>query len=94
MIDDNATLIDSDRTTCLCDAGRPDYWAALVVAADGSEHLVLVEQGSIGDETVRYDRTCSTVVHEQLGALPIEFVRRIAVSTRTHRRGPQDGGCS
>jgi hypothetical protein len=81
-------IIDPDRTACLCDLGRPDYLAATAVAADGSEHLVLARCDALGDETVRYDHTCAAAAHDQLGALPIEYVRRITISRRrTHRCG-------
>jgi hypothetical protein len=83
----NASLIDPDRTTCLCDAGNPDYLAATAVAADGSEHLLLAECDGIGDENVCYDPGCTDVDHEQLGALPIEYVRRLTISRRTHHCG-------
>jgi putative component of membrane protein insertase Oxa1/YidC/SpoIIIJ protein YidD len=87
MTNDNANLIDDSRTRCLCDVGRDDYIAATAVAADGSEHLVLARCDALGDNNVRYDPTCSEVVHEQLGELPIEIVRKITISRRTHRCG-------
>ena len=86
-MDDNANLIDDHHTVCLCDVGRPDYLAAVCVAADGTTHLILAERDSINVDTVRYDRTCAAVAHEQTGPLPIEFVRRITVSRRAHRCG-------
>jgi len=68
---DNGSIIDYDRTICLCcGAGNPDYLAATAIAADGTEHLVLAERDAIGDENIRYDPTCSTVRHEQTGPLP------------------------
>jgi len=70
MNNDNANLIDDDRTRCLCDVGQPDYLAATAVAADGATHLLLAQVDAIGDETVRYDPTCSAVRHEQTGPLP------------------------
>jgi hypothetical protein len=86
-VNDNANLIDDSRTRCLCDVGRDDYVAATAVAPDGSEHLLLARCDAIGDLDVRYDPTCSGVVHEQLGALPIEIVRRITISRRVNRCG-------
>ena len=32
---DNTNLIDDHHTVCLCDVGRPDYLAAVCVAAAG-----------------------------------------------------------
>jgi hypothetical protein len=87
MTNDDASLIDDSRTRCLCDVGGDDYLAATAVAADGSEHLLLARCDALGDENVRYDPNCSDVAHEQLGALPIEYVRRITISRRTHRCG-------
>jgi hypothetical protein len=87
MNDGSAHLIDELRSACLCEEGQNEYLAALLVAADGDEHLALVQRVAIGDERVRADFTCSTVEHEQLGELPLEFVRRIAVSRRTNRCG-------
>jgi hypothetical protein len=80
-------LIDHDRTACLCDVGQTDYLAATVVTADGSAHLILAQRDAIGDERVRFDATCSDVDHEQLGALPLETVRRITISGRMNRCG-------
>jgi hypothetical protein len=69
-VNDNANLIDDSRTRCLCDVGRDDYIAATAVAADGSEHLVLARCDALGDDSVRYDPTCTAVRHEQTGPLP------------------------
>jgi hypothetical protein len=84
---DNTSLIDNDRTACLCDVGQDDYVAATAIAADGTEHLVLAEQASINDPTVVYDPTCSDVAHEQPGPLPLDVVKRITIAERTHRCG-------
>lgn len=84
---DNASLIDNHRTACLCDVGQDDYVAATAIAADGTEHLVLAARAAIGDLDVVYDPTCSVVAHEQLGPLPLDVVKRIAVASRTHRCG-------
>lgn len=79
--------LDSDRTVGLCDVGNPDYLAAVVIGADGAQHLILAQRSTIGDESVRYDPTCATIAHEQPGPLPLEVVRRLAISGRTHRCG-------
>lgn len=84
---DSGSIIDPDRWCCLCAAGNSDYAAAVAIAADGGEHLVLAHRDSIGDDTAVYDSTCRGVAHEQLGVLPIEFVRRLTISRRTHRCG-------
>jgi hypothetical protein len=86
-LNEYASIIDDARTTCLCDVGRPGYIAATAITAEGREHLVLAELNAIGDEHVLYDPTCTDIAHEQLGPLPLEFVRRLTISRRTHRCG-------
>ena len=44
---DNTNWIDDARSACLCDVGRPDYWAATTVSADGTEHLVLAKHDAL-----------------------------------------------
>jgi hypothetical protein len=85
--DPNGHLLGYDRSACLCDVGQADYLAATAITADGDEHLVLAKHSAIGDPTVRYDSSCRDVAHEQLGALPIEYVRRLTIIRRTHRCG-------
>jgi hypothetical protein len=79
MIDD-ANLIDPDRIAWLHDVGRPDYVAAVAVAADGTEHLVLAELDAIGDHAARYDPDCPDVRHEQLGTMPAIWRHRVALA--------------
>jgi hypothetical protein len=81
-------LIDNTRSWCLCTAGRTDhhYIAATVIATDGAEQLVLAHRNSLGSERVRYNADCPDAAHDQLGELPLEFVKRIAISQRTHRQ--------
>ncbi|UXA14079.1 hypothetical protein KXD97_10025 [Mycobacterium sp. SMC-8] len=86
MIND-APIIDAARSVCLRDGGAPEYLAVTAVANDGSEHLVLAQRDSINDDTAVYDATCCDVAHEQLGPLPIEYVRRFTISRRAHRCG-------
>lgn len=80
-------LIDNARSAHLCAAGLPGYVAATAIEADGAEHLVLVQAGSVGDKAVRYNPACPEVEHEQLGPLPLDVVRRITISRRTLRCG-------
>lgn len=87
MSTDSANLIDYERTACLCSAGQPNYWAAVCVTASGDEHLVLAKHSAIGNPAVLYDPTCNRIAHDQLRPLPIEFVRRLTISRRTHRCG-------
>lgn len=78
MSADEESIIDNARSWCLCVAGRDDhdFIAAVAVGVDGSEHLVLAERSTLGKEDVRYHPGCPDVEHEQIGPLPIEFVRR------------------
>jgi hypothetical protein len=80
-------FVDQARSADLSDVGLAGYLLATIVAEDGSEHAILAEHQSIGDETVLYDPQCAEATHEQRGALPVEFVRRIAISRRTQRCG-------
>jgi hypothetical protein len=84
---DNISYIDNGRSACLCGQGGGPYVACVLVAADGTQDLVLVDQELLGDGKHTYNRTTPEAIHEQLGALPLEVVRRIAISRRTHRCG-------
>lgn len=75
---DNISWIDDPRSTCLCDVGLPNYLAAVTIAPDGTEHLLLAKHNAIGDETATYDRTCSNVTHEQPGPLSPQWADRVA----------------
>lgn len=86
MSDDRTSFVDNDRSACLCGQGGGSYVACVLVAADGSQDLVLVDWELIGDGRHTYNRTMPEVIHEQAGALPLEFVRRLAVSRRRERR--------
>jgi hypothetical protein len=86
-VNENGSLIDYEHSTCLQDVGQVDYIAALAVAADGTTHLILADREAIGDDNVTYDPTCSDAVHEQIGALPLEYVRRLTISQRMNRCG-------
>lgn len=85
MTEHPGALIDYERTACLCSAGRPDYLAAVCVTASGNEVLWLVSVNELDAEHPR--RGNGDQPHEQLGPLPIEFVRRFTISRRTHRCG-------
>jgi hypothetical protein len=83
----SGSLIDYERTACLCDVGQPNYWAAVCVTDTGEDVLWLVCKDELGAE----HPLCGSPdqPHEQLGPLALEFVRRITISrrTRTHRCG-------
>jgi hypothetical protein len=87
---DNTSLIA--YAGCLCPdctlgTASPGYAAVEAVDTRGGTHYLLAECAAIGDERVTYDPTCSDVAHEQMGPLPIEYVRRLTIATRTHRCG-------
>ena len=85
--DDHIDWVDPSRSACLCDVGQPAYWAVSAIGPGGEQRLILARRDAIGDTRHTYDPTCSTVSHEQLGELPIEFVRRLAVASRALRCG-------
>ena len=70
-----------------CDAGAPGLIATVAVDSDGAEHLVLADRGRIGDDSARVDTDCRAAEHEQLGALPLPYVKRLTIAQRTHRCG-------
>jgi hypothetical protein len=83
--DRSDSLIDDERTACLCDVGQPDYWAAVCVTASGEDVLWLVSVEELNAEHPR----CGSgeQLHDQLGPLPLEYVRRLTITRRTHRCG-------
>jgi hypothetical protein len=87
MNEDRADWIDTPRCACLCDVGGGDYLAAVAIGADGQERLILALRESLGDENVTYDPACSDATHERVGPLPLEYVRRITICSRTQRCG-------
>jgi hypothetical protein len=76
--------IDYERTCCLCDTGHT-YAAAVVVTEDGTEDFLLIEHAAVNKRG--YNRDCLDAPHEQVGPLPIEFVRRITISRCRHLCG-------
>ncbi len=87
--DDDLDLIDPARSARLYDVGLPGFIAATAIGADGETHLVLAHGDALGDPTVRYDPDTLDALHEQRGPLPLEYVRRVTITSRTHRRHPQ-----
>ena len=85
MPGDDWEILDPRRTVGLGDVGSPDHLAATVVSADGAAHLVLARRDALNDPNVRCDATCSDTPHEQLGQLPLEFVKRITITRRNRR---------
>ena len=71
----HGSLIDNERSACLCDVGAPGYVAAVCVTPDGQDVLWLVrpelferDDADLGD----VDQS-----HEKLGRLPAHVRERI-----------------
>jgi hypothetical protein len=78
--DDSFDILDASRSASLGDVGMPGYHACTVIGPDGDERLVLANLYALNDPSVRF--STNSVEHEQLGELPIDYVRRIAISRR------------
>lgn len=84
--DDGWDIVDSARSVRLDDVGAPGYDAVVLVADNGSTYFMIADRERLGDVTAVYDITGSQTKHEQLGALPLDVVRRIAIARRQQRR--------
>jgi len=69
------SLIDYERSACLCDVGAPDYVAAVCVASGGEDVLWLVSKTEFEAEDPRCGNANQR--HEQLGRLPATVRDRI-----------------
>lgn len=75
--------IDGARSVGLGPAGLRGYIAATTVDPNGDMHLVLVDVAAIDQRT--YRPTCPEAPHEQLGPLPLDVVKRVAIAQRNHQ---------
>jgi hypothetical protein len=76
---DNPTgggYIDGHRSVPLDDVGGGNLLAATLIGADYT-CLAIVDTDHMGDGVPMIDPHCRAVVHEQTGALPAEYVRRL-----------------
>jgi hypothetical protein len=81
MIDDRFSIIDDNRTACLCDVGGASgYVAATVVNAAGATTYLLVAVEHLGDDSATYDAMCTAAAHEQTGPLPPRWRDRIELA--------------
>jgi hypothetical protein len=64
----HGSLIDHERSACLCDAGAPDYLAAVCVNPDGQDVLWLVFKTELDAEHPRQGK--ANQLHEYTGRLP------------------------
>lgn len=85
MTDYEGDIVNTARSVNLDDVGLPGYRAATTVSTDGTVHLILARRDRLGDDNTRYDPGCSVAEHEALGALPLEYIRRLTVARRRHR---------
>jgi hypothetical protein len=88
---DNISYIDNDRSACLCGQGGGPYVACVLVAADGSQDLVLVDWELIGDGQHTYNRT-PEAVHEQTGPLSPRWAARVHLAPLRCGRPTKAGG--
>jgi hypothetical protein len=72
----SGSYIDVPRTVPLDDVGGGNLLAATLIGADYT-CLAIVDTDHIGDGIPMIDPRCHAVVHEQTGALPAEYVRRL-----------------
>ena len=75
---DRLTLIDSEHTACLCDAGLPGYRAAMCVTADGEVEAWLVNDTVLGTPNAPHGNADQQ--HEQVGPLPAQWRHRVALA--------------
>jgi hypothetical protein len=66
--DHYGSLVDGERSVCLCDVGAPDYVAAVCVTPDGADRLWLVCKSELDAEDPRCGR--AEQPHEKTGRLP------------------------
>jgi hypothetical protein len=87
------SLIDHERSACLCGAGAPDYVAAVCVTPAGDDVLWLVSKVELDSE----HPVCGEANqrHEKLGRLPLVVRERIWGDSlrcgRPNRRGQPCG---
>jgi len=88
----DGAFIDGNRTCSLHSQGGHDLLAATVIGADAT-YLAIVDADRLGDGTPLRDPHCRAVAHEQLGPLPADTARRIALAQRAYRCGcPTESG--
>ncbi|WP_343709725.1 hypothetical protein [Mycobacterium sp.] len=85
-------LIDARSVSYLTDVGEPAYFAARCLDTDGSDRLVLVCRAANGSHAATFDAKCRSVAHEQLGALPPEYARRVADTLNRRCGRPTESG--
>lgn len=80
---DGLSLVDWDRSACLCDVGAQGYSVAVAVTSDGCDALWIVDEAELHAE----DPRCGNArqLHEQLGPLPAAFRERIWPTPRCGR---------
>ncbi|WP_084055149.1 hypothetical protein [Mycobacterium avium] len=78
------SLIDWERSTCLCDAGKPNYVAAVCITGEGDTTLWLVSMSELDGCCPQHARRGNPhQPHEQLGPLPEQFRQRLQAAARS-----------
>jgi hypothetical protein len=72
---DGFTLVDWERSVCLCDVGPVGYVLAVAVANDGADTLWIVDEAELYAERPRHGNADQP--HEQIGPLPAVWRRRL-----------------
>jgi hypothetical protein len=75
MSSETASWVDATRSVRL---NNDHYSAVVILCADGSEHLVLLNHKPVSLD--RPTLPCSTVGYEQLGPLPPQWAARAALT--------------
>jgi hypothetical protein len=90
---DRTAIVDSARSVDLDDVGLIGTELAVCVTSDGEVHFALIDVGLLGSDA-GYDPSARTAPHEQLGALPEQYARRIdALQPRCGRRAKSGVAC-
>jgi hypothetical protein len=74
-------IVDRHRSVDLDDVGGPGRILAIAVDSAGAEHLGVIERRTLGDRATGF--SMGWPEHENVGALPIDVLQRIAIAQRT-----------
>lgn len=83
----NVAYIDWNRYADLTAWCQRACFAAVLIAADGHEDFVIIDELLLDKGNHTYRPDTPDAPHEQLGPLPLEYIRRITISQRMHRCG-------
>ncbi|MFP1155541.1 hypothetical protein ACK280_26235 [Mycobacterium sherrisii] len=86
----NDALIDAARTCSLHDVGGTNLLAATLIDSGGNVILAILAADRL-DGVTALDMRRRNAEHEQLGRLPLDVVRKIAIAARKHRDAEEGG---